>query len=52
MIRVLHNDLLDFVRYMFVGVFVTDHRTEVVVTEAGQDTSVASVVLSQIRGRA
>jgi hypothetical protein len=37
---------------MFFGAFVTDHHIEVVVMEAGQDTSVASVVLWQIHDRA
>jgi hypothetical protein len=37
---------------MFVATFVTDHHIEVAVMEAGQDMSVESVVLWQIRGQA
>lgn len=51
-IRALLNDFLDFSPYNFVGAFVTDHHIEVAVMEAGQDMSVASVVLWQIRGQA
>jgi len=51
-IRALLIDFMDFVPYNFVGAFVTDHHIEVAVMEAGQDMSVASVVLWQIRGQA
>jgi len=51
-IRALLNDFLDFVPYNFVGAFATDHHIEVAVMEAGQDTSVVSVVLWQIHGQA
>lgn len=49
-IRALLNDFLDFVPCNFA--FVTDHHIEVAVMEVGQDMSVASVVLWQIRGQA
>ena len=51
-VRTLLNDFLDFVPYNFVGAFVTDHHIEVAVMEAGQDMSVASVALWQIRVQA
>jgi len=51
-IRALLDDFLYFVPCNFVFAIVTDHHIEVAVMEAGQDTSVASVVLWQIRGQA
>ena len=42
----------NFVPCNFVFAFVTDHHIEVAVMEAGQDMSVASVALWQIRVQA
>lgn len=50
-IRVLPSDFLNFVLYT-VCWHVTDHHIDVAVVEAGQDMSVASVVLWLTRDQA